>query len=83
MWNFRVIKHREPTTGEEWLGIHEVYYAEDNDDHPLGFSVDPVPVTSTEGIEGLGWQLGMMRAAIDKPVLNETDFPSRPMPHTT
>ena len=74
-WNYRVIYHHEEQPGESWHGIHEVYYAEDNDDHPVSYKTDHIGVMSTEGIEGLGWVLDRMREALAKPVLTPGDFP--------
>lgn len=78
-WNYRVIYHPAPEgneRGEDWLGIHEVYYATDTDDHPLSYSTEHVGVMSTDGVGGLGWVLDRMREALNKPILTTADFPS-------
>ena len=81
-WNYRVMRHssRNEKTGEEevWLGIHEVYYRDDDVDdltvdvNETGYTVEPVRVTADD-VEGLRWVLEKMSEALDKPVLNFED----------
>ncbi len=30
-WNYRLLKHDEPTEKEVWYGLHEVYFEEDGE----------------------------------------------------
>lgn len=65
-WNYRVMRH--VGDGEEWLGIHEVYY--DDNGKPNGHTEDEIAPTSDEGVDGLRWVLDRMMEALDKPVLD-------------
>jgi hypothetical protein len=58
--------------GEPSHQIHEVYY--DKEGHPSGYTENPISVFSIEGIKGIGWELEKMAAALNKPVLEESDF---------
>ena len=81
-WNFRVIAHVEDSPGEDWMGLHEVYYRDDKDGQPVpsSYAIRAAEVMSTEGVVGLRWQLDRMREALDKPVLAEADFPTTNAP---
>lgn len=64
MWNYRVIKHKDDETQEEYLEINEVYY--DTLGKPMGYC------KATVGGETLGeleTVLQMMASALSKPVL--------------
>lgn len=79
-WNYRVIAHKEEPPGEDWMGIHEVYYADDTDDHPMTYTIEHIGVMSTDGVAGLEWVLDRMREAIAKPILTPEDFPTHDKP---
>jgi hypothetical protein len=68
-WNHRVIRHIEPD-GEEYLAVHEVHY---DDDVPVSVTVNPVGPGATD-LDGLRRTLERMTAALDKPVLDYSDF---------
>jgi hypothetical protein len=68
-WNYRVVKHTDK--GEEWYGIHEVYY--DKKDKPDMISEDPIDAHGMTPDE-LKSDLDMMRQAFDKPVVVYEDF---------
>lgn len=70
-WNYRVVK--TIVGGEESYGIHEVYYDEQGELQM--FSADPCPVYS-ETLEGLEKEISRFEAALGRPVLQESDFPS-------
>ena len=74
-WNYRIIAHTEEAPGENWLGIHEVYYRDGDDAHPLSYTVDAVGVVSTEGMTGMRWVLDRLAEALKKPILTDADFP--------
>lgn len=64
MWNYRVVKHKDEETQEEYLEINEVYY--DTLGKPMGYC------NATIGGETLGeleTVLEMMRKALDKPTI--------------
>lgn len=63
-WNYRVLRYAQ--NGE--LGIHEVYY---EDDQITAWSVDPIPITG-ETIEELATELEHMARALQQRILNET-----------
>lgn len=70
-WNYRVIRHEGDFN--TWLAIHEVFY---DGDEPTSCTEKPIDVRcrEDEGVEALGAQLDMMRAALAKPVLDESKF---------
>jgi len=73
-WNYRVIRHEEPD-GSTALAIHEVYYDLDGET-PIKYGENPAVIIG-EGagkIDGLKWQLDMMRDALESPILDEKDF---------
>lgn len=75
-WNYRVIAHTSPTSAEDdFMAMHEVYY--DPDDKPRSYGVAIAMVASTDGVDGLRWQLGRMQEGLEKPVLQHSDFPDR------
>ncbi len=70
-WNYRVMRH--VVEDEVIHSIHEVYY--DENGKVNGWTQEPIFVSSTEGIEGLRWQLVEMEKATSKPVLDcDTGF---------
>ena len=69
-WNYRVIK--KAYMGETSLGIHEVYY--DDDDKPEMVTVEAVGAVGDD-LKDLTCELMHMLAALDKPVLNYEDIP--------
>ena len=73
VWSYRVLKHQyEGKEEEPWIeeyGIVEAYYDEDGD--PVGYCD---PHVLGDSIEELRCVLGMMRDALDKPVLETGDF---------
>lgn len=71
-WNHRVV--RKVDAGEEYFGIHEVYY--ENGD-PVSVTVDSVSPFG-ETLEELTGEIDMFKAALSLPVL---DFDKIPNPH--
>jgi hypothetical protein len=70
-WNYRLIQHYEPTTGEFWVGVHEVYY---RGEQLWSYTVDAVDVMGADEREAAAsWRL--MGEAFDKPTLTDSDFP--------
>ena len=64
-WNYRMVHHKEKN-GEEWYGIHEVYYNADGT--ACMMSEEPcMPIGETK--KSLMNDLSMMTEAIIKPVL--------------
>ena len=68
-WNYRITKHEDK--GEEWYGIHEVYYDKDGD--PDMISENPIAAHGLT-VDEIRSDLDMMRQAFDKPVVNYDDF---------
>jgi hypothetical protein len=85
-WNYRVMRHsskKENTADlEEWLGIHEVYYRNDEVDdlsvsaHEIGYTEMPIKMVA-EDIEELRWMLDEMLKALAKPILEYADDQTR------
>jgi hypothetical protein len=81
-WNYRVMRHssKDETTGEDeiWVGLHEVYYRDDDVDD-LTVNVDETSYTKkpvriiSEDVAGLRWVLERMLEALDKPILDYRD----------
>lgn len=70
-WNYRVMVSSD--NGELIYSIHEVSY--DEDFTPVSYTANPVKVLSEE-IEGLDWQLNMMKECLKKPIIWADDkFP--------
>jgi hypothetical protein len=70
-WNYRVIRTRDPATGECSYGIHEVYY--DKHNKPTSYteaSIAPFGETPKE----LKRCLELMAFAFKKPILDFEDF---------
>jgi hypothetical protein len=78
-WNYRVMRHVEKNwTGyddeESWVGIHEVYYRNDDVDdltvtaEETGYTTNPIPARAFD-VEDLRERLENMLKALDKPVL--------------
>lgn len=65
-WNYRMVHHKEETTGEDWYGIHEVYY---NDNGEACLMSDEPCFPTGESKKELMNDISMMTAAISKPVL--------------
>jgi hypothetical protein len=77
-WNYRVFRHppTDPQTlDDSWYAVHEAYYRSDDVDDltvtsdEISTSVEPVG-PSEESVEALRDRLGLMLAALDKPVLD-------------
>jgi hypothetical protein len=68
-WNYRITKHTDK--GEEWYGIHEVYY--DKDDKPEMISENPIAAHGLT-VDEIKSDLDMMRSAFVKPIVNYEDF---------
>ena len=64
-WNYRMVHHKEKN-GEEWYGIHEVYYNADG--APCMMSDEPC-FPSGESKKELMNDISMMTTAISTPVL--------------
>ena len=66
-WNYRVMKHENK--GQEWYGIHEVYYTNRK---PTSLSADAMhPSGETEA--ELHADIQLMLEAFNKPVLDYKD----------
>jgi hypothetical protein len=61
-WNHRVVQFYDGT-----LGICEVHYKDEGDEHP--FAITSATGVVSESIVGLASVLEMMRLALDKPIL--------------
>lgn len=68
-WNHRVMRHIEEN-GDEWFGIHEVFY-EDNGSIK-NWTVDAMDPHGESPFE-LGTDLARMMAALTKPILDHRD----------
>jgi len=71
-WNYRVI-HTKNNLGEEYYGIHEVYY-EDVTNKPYLRTADAVAAYG-ESLEDLRGSLERMLEALEKETLAPQDFP--------
>lgn len=75
-WNYRVIRFEDPD-GTNVLAIHEVYYDLDGET-PIKYSENPAVILTQENesswYEDLERELGRIREALDKPILNVKDF---------
>ena len=69
-WNYRVVRHEDK--GQEWLAIHEVYYAE-GCETPKYIIKDPIQL-GEETVAKLAFTLHLMLRATEKPVLQYKDF---------
>lgn len=75
-WNYRVVRTRDPD-GDVYLGIHEVYY--DDNDKPESATAHPSRVFADGTLGGLLWVLSKMLEGASKPVLDmDVDFPPQP-----
>ena len=68
-WEHRVIK-RTYDDGEDWYGIYEVYYEDDN---VWSCTKEPESVTG-ESLEDLIEYWEMMKSAFEQPILNYEDI---------
>lgn len=73
-WNYRVIEFATPD-GEPWRAIHEVFYGADG--QPMSYGENPASVVWDEGLSEPHGVLMRMLAALNQPVLIETDFKGR------
>ena len=69
IWNHRVV--RKVCDGEEFLGIHEVFY--DDEGIPDMCTVDAAEVCG-ESLEGLEQTLEWMTKALGQPILEYADI---------
>lgn len=69
-WNYRIIEH--DITEPDYMAVCEVYYAKDG--KPIGWCNASAPCG--ESAEDIKAEIEMMKAALDKPVLKESDFKS-------
>lgn len=71
IWNYRIVKRTDKSTGEDYYGVHECFY--DADGKKPGWTENPVSVIS-ETPEGIKWVLDKMALALDRPIIdgNET-----------
>jgi len=63
-WNHRVMKHHD--CGEDWYGIHEVFYDENGEVDGWAESAD----VTGESLNDLRTALDWMLDCLDKPVLD-------------
>jgi len=68
-WNYRILRHRKDEG--EFYALHEVYY---EGGEPTGCSKEPVLHKWYEEPGDIGTDLQKMQEALDKPVLNYSDF---------
>jgi len=64
MWNYRVVKHKDGETQEEYLEINEVYY--NTLGKPMGYCDATISGETLGEIETV---LEMMRKSLEKPIL--------------
>lgn len=76
-WNHRVVRHKEPKMGDEYLAIHEVYCMDD-DGKVSCMTEEPVKLIADD-LEGLEWSLKMMLKATMKPILDAENAVGEPM----
>jgi hypothetical protein len=69
-WNYRVVRHVEGD--ETFYAFHEAHYGEDKET-PESVSVSPA-YAQGETIEALAGELEKFRAALEKPVIDFSDF---------
>ena len=69
MWNFRLIDVSDTNGGEPYVQLFEVYY--NDKDEPVGYSN---PCTGSETVEGMKTLIKWYALALDKPVLQKSDF---------
>ena len=70
-WNYRIIRHLDTGTGDDWFAVHEVHY--DAAGNPVGVTERPVaPQGAT--LEDVLNDMEIMRAAADKPTLDYVLF---------
>jgi len=75
-WNYRIMRHEdvipewESHAGktEMWYGIHEVYYASEDDSKVMSYSANAMALVSDK-IENVKDLLQKMLVAFDKPIL--------------
>lgn len=73
-WNYRVIRHLATQDGSAYYAIHEVYY----NDQGMPYMVSHESVKPFgETLDELKSDLGMIHAALRKPVLDYTIFTKR------
>ncbi|MCI0460317.1 MAG: hypothetical protein L0Z62_25470 [Gemmataceae bacterium] len=70
-WNYRVIEHDAPESDLGNFGIHEVHY--DEEGRVTTWTENAVAVAA-ETVEALGEELDIMRQALAKPVLKESEL---------
>jgi hypothetical protein len=70
-WNHRVIEHDTPESDNGTFGIHEVYY--DESGRVKYWTEKAVGVTG-ESVEALGEELVIMREALSKPALKQSEL---------
>ena len=69
-WNYRIMKSNDDDEDWDWYTIREVFY--DVDGNITGYTQEIAPGGDTA--EGLLEVLGLMRNALDKPVLDELEL---------
>ena len=70
-WNYRIIRHPGDSTSNDWFAVHEVHY--DAAGNPVGVTERPVTPGGTT-LEEVIEDMGLMRAAADKPTLDYVLF---------
>jgi hypothetical protein len=69
--DYRVIKHRDASKGEEWVGVHAVFH--DEGGAPISYSQEPESCAGTS-IEDLRLRAEMMKDACDKDLLEASSL---------
>jgi len=70
-WDYRVIKHRNASNREEWVGVHAVFY--DEGGAPISYSQEPESCAGSS-IEDLRLRAEMMKDACDKDLLEASSL---------
>jgi hypothetical protein len=71
-WNFRLLDLTDENNGEPYLELVEVYYTDAGE--PVGYCK---PCTGSETIEGLKQLVAWFALALDKPVIQKSEFVER------
>lgn len=76
-WNFRILARK--IENDVSFGMYEVHY--DDNDIPVGFTENPTDIITfasyvDDPVDGIKWQLNMMKLATNKPILDYDNFPN-------
>jgi hypothetical protein len=68
-WNFRLIDLSDENGGEPYIALYEVHYTDEG--VPVGYTD---PCTGSESVESLREVLRWQALALDKPVMQKSEF---------